>query len=103
MVMTGDKSCALCTHPATVLDWTPLTEWVVVEGCLCGGFFIAKPLWAQRIPSMPPAEREELGTRIRSWRARGDEAWVAALHSSGNSPIVIVSQRRALQSPTVAL
>ena len=99
MVTTADGLCLLCDAPATIADWTPIQEWLTVEGCGCGGFFISKGLWASRMASMGALEREELAERIRTWRARGDEAWVTAAGNRVTGPIVIASVRPSLDLP----
>jgi hypothetical protein len=39
MVTTRDGLCPVCLTPATIADWTPIQEWLTVEGCSCEGFF----------------------------------------------------------------
>jgi hypothetical protein len=66
MVTSRYGPCLLCTAPTTIVDWTPIPEWLSVEGCGCGGFFISKGLWNLRLVSMRVPEREELAERIRA-------------------------------------
>jgi hypothetical protein len=96
MVTTRDGPCLVCQAPATIADWTPIQEWLSVEDCSCGGFFITKALWSARLVGMRAPEREELAERIRTWRARGDEAWVTAAGNRVTGPLVIASVRPSL-------
>ena len=57
MVTAGAGPCLVCNAPATIADWTPIQEWLSVEGCGCGGFFISKGLWGARLVGMRVAER----------------------------------------------
>ncbi len=91
MAMAGDGPCLVCNAPATIADWTPSQEWLSVEGCGCGDFFISKGLWGARLLSMQAPKREELAKCIRAWRAQGDEAWVTAAGNRMTGPIAIVS------------
>jgi hypothetical protein len=62
--------CPVCGHRATVTDWHPGLDWVVVEGCSCGGFFVAGGVLTERLPQMAVRDREDLALRIRSFRAQ---------------------------------
>ena len=43
--------CPLCGHAATVTDWRPShLDWLVVEGCACGDFFVSAALFEERLP-----------------------------------------------------
>lgn len=77
MVTATIRSCALCDSPATITDWTPIHDWLTVEGCSCGGFFVWTGVWDWRLHAMPEPERQRLAARVRSWRASGREAWIA--------------------------
>ena len=67
-------------------------EWLSLEDCSCGRFFITKALLGLAIGR---EARDELAER-RTWRARGDEAWVTAAGNRMTGPIVIVSVRPPL-------
>jgi hypothetical protein len=71
MVTSRHGPCLLCTAPAIIADWTPMPEWLSVEGCGCGGFFISKDLWNLRLVSMRVPEREELAERLRTGACEG--------------------------------
>jgi hypothetical protein len=40
MVTAAIASYALCARAATIADWSPVQDWLTVEGCTCGGFFV---------------------------------------------------------------
>jgi hypothetical protein len=103
MVTTALGVCGVCTHSATVVDWTPIQGWVAVEGCPCGGFFIWKILWDGRLPGMAKAECQELTTRIRKWQALGHEVWISTTDRTVHGPLYLSSARplRALKEPFV--
>jgi hypothetical protein len=93
----------ICAEDATITDWTPIHQpWVTVEGCSCGGYFIAKILWDQSVPRMLASERQELAEHLRTWRARGVEAWVAPV-AGRRTDVLIMSQRPELDFFAVRL
>ena len=96
MVTTSDGPCLVCLTPASIADWTPIQEWLTVEGCGCEGFFVSRNLWRSRLVRLPAWERQELAERIRAWRLRGDEAWVTTVGNHMTGPIVITSLRPSL-------
>jgi hypothetical protein len=96
MVMAALGVCRVCAHPATVVDWMPIEAWVAVEGCPCGGFFIGKTLWEERLPGMAKTERQELAARIRESRTGGREAWISTSHGTFTSPVVMLPERPAV-------
>jgi hypothetical protein len=70
------RPCPLCGYAATVTDWRPShLDWLVVEGCGCGDFFVSAALFEGRLPRLSAEERQTLSTRIRWFRAKGVEAW----------------------------
>jgi hypothetical protein len=95
MVTAATASCTICASPATITDWRPLEDWLVVEGCLCNGFFIRKWLWAGRLRRMLKSDRKTLSARIRAWRANGREAWVST-EDATDGRIIISGARRKL-------
>jgi hypothetical protein len=54
---SGNGACPLCGDPATIVDWRPSVDWVVVEDCPCDGFFIRAGLLDSRVPTLPDDER----------------------------------------------
>ncbi len=99
MVTEALGLCNVCATAATVTDWAPIQAWVAVEGCLCGGFFIWKTLWEERLPEMVEAECQELTARIREWRAVGYEVWISTTDRTVHGPLSLSSARplRALR------
>ena len=99
MVTTALGFCVLCATSATIADWAPTQAWVVVERCLCGGFFIWKSLWEGRLPGMAKIECQDLATRIREWRAAGYEVWISTTDRTVQGPLYLSSARplRALR------
>jgi hypothetical protein len=93
MVTTAPGTCVLCTRAATITDWSPVQDWLTVEGCPCGDFFVWAGLWRQRFPGMPERERQELAARVRDSRAGGHEAWLSTEDGTLASSIVIFPLR----------
>jgi hypothetical protein len=85
-MITSDGPCLVCLAPATIAEWTPIQEWLTVEGCECESFFVSKNLWSSRLVRLPAWERQELAERIRTWRLRGDEAWVTTVGNRMTGP-----------------
>lgn len=83
------RACPLCGLAATVTDWRPGVDWVVVEGCACGGFFVSAPLFEGRLATLSEADRRALALRIRWFRAKGREAWCVTTDGSGTGPLDI--------------
>ena len=91
---TTSGSCWICAGPATITNWTAIGDWLTVEDCACGGFFVLATLWDQRMLRMLTPERQDLAERLRTWRGRGDEAWLATRSRDGaGGPIVIASEQ----------
>ena len=67
MVTTSDGPCLVCLTPASIADWTPIQEWLTVEGCGCEGFFVSRNLWRSRLVRLPPGN----GRSSRSAFGRG--------------------------------
>jgi hypothetical protein len=101
MVTAAPAVCALCRHPATIADWTPIQAWLAVEGCPCGGFFIWKTLWEERLPGMAEMECQELAARIRNWRAGGREAWISTTDGTLTGLLVVFPERPAVSTEPI--
>jgi hypothetical protein len=86
-------SCPVCTGAATVTDWRPRLEWVVVEGCACGGFSVWAPLLEDRLRRLSPAERADLAATIQGFRAMNHEAWVTSADGGIFGRLVILTRR----------
>jgi hypothetical protein len=91
MVTAAAGLCPMCRNAATVADWTPIQAWLAVEGCPCGGFFIGKILWEERLPGMAKTECLELAARIREWRAAGYEVWISTTDGTVHGPLFLSS------------
>jgi len=85
------EACPLCGSPATIVDWRPSVDWVVVEDCPCNGFLIRASLLDARLTTLPDEERQELGRRVREFRAAGLEAWCTT--SDGGRALRVSSVR----------
>jgi hypothetical protein len=93
MATIPNSICVVCQHPATLSDWPPLATWLVVDGCLCDGFYVWKPLWEFRLPLLPDAERRELGTRIREVRAHGTQVWLTTTNGRVRGSLILSAER----------
>jgi hypothetical protein len=85
--------CPLCRGPAIVTDWRPGADWVAVEGCPCGGFFVLARVVEQRLPSLSMVDRPGLVRRIRAYRAAGREVWLTTADGDVEGPLVIRTAR----------
>jgi hypothetical protein len=55
----GPLRCPVCEGPATLTDWRPRLDWMAVEDCPCGGFFVWTPLLDEgRLARLAPEDRE---------------------------------------------
>jgi hypothetical protein len=86
-------TCPLCSHPATVTDWRPRLDWITVEGCPCGGFFVEARILEGRVPGLTAADRVDFAVRVRVFRAMGHEAWWTTLDGTETGPLVIRGER----------
>jgi len=44
--------CPVCEQRATLIDGDPAGDWCRVDGCLCGGFFVAADCLEWRLPRL---------------------------------------------------
>lgn len=90
----GVGTCPLCGNVATITDWRPThLDWVVVEGCPCGDYFVSAALFEHRLPRLSEAERHTLASRVRWFRAKGAEAWCTTPDGSMDGPLDIRERR----------
>jgi hypothetical protein len=75
------RGCPVCSQLATVTDWGP--TWLVIDGCRCARFFVARETLEWRLARLGPAERAELAATILGFRAMGREAWVTTADETG--------------------
>jgi hypothetical protein len=92
---TAASVCRLCTAPATVTDWRPISDWIMVDGCSCAGYFLWAPI-VERVRALAARKRHALVQRIQSVRESGREAWCATTNGEVMGPLVI----RASREPT---
>jgi hypothetical protein len=92
MVTTATEFCALCRHVVTIADG-PFLDWLIIEGCPCGGYFVWKAVWEFRLPHMTDVERQNLTFRVRSPRVKNREAWIYTADGTVYSPLVVESER----------
>src|SRR5262245_46144814 len=83
--------CPLCRQPATITDWRPRADWLAIEGCSCGGFFLRAGLLPGGLGSA--AERQALAASVRGFRALGHEVWLAHANDARGGPLTIRTQR----------
>jgi hypothetical protein len=89
---TGDPRpgvCPLCGQAMTVSGGQD-AEWLIVAGCLCGGFFVWNPLF-HHLASLNAQERTALHHRIRSQHAQTREAWLATRDGLLAGPLIVSS------------
>jgi hypothetical protein len=86
-------TCPLCRQVASVTDWRPGLDWLVVEGCGCGDFFVAAAIYDHRLPSLSDADRRDLAARIRWFRAKGCEAWCTTADGTAAGTLQIRDER----------
>jgi hypothetical protein len=92
MASEAPSSCPVCTHSATVTDWRPRLDWLVVEGCPCGGFFVWAPL-IDGLRRLSAAERSDLAATIQGFRAMNHEPWLTSADGGIFGRPVILTER----------
>jgi hypothetical protein len=83
----------LCGESAMLVDWRPSLDWIVVEGCPCGGFYVAGSLIRARRLGFPAESREALADAVLKFRAIGHEAWCTTTEGRENGPLVVRTER----------
>ena len=92
MSLTSAIPCPVCEAPALVLDWSPSLEWLVIEGCACGGYRIRADLVAtRRLKKLAPAERIGLQGCIHAMHASDRLAWVDTETGTMRGPLVVLT------------
>jgi hypothetical protein len=76
-----------------VTDWGPRLDWIVIEGCSCGGFFVWARLLEWRLPRLGRTERSDLVASIQGFRAMGQEPWVTTADGGIFGRLVILTER----------
>jgi hypothetical protein len=86
--------CPLCEEPARVVDWPARDEWLMIEGCPCGGFGAwADLVAARRLKCLHPEERGRLQARVRNLRALNQAAWLVTADGRLDGPLVVLAER----------
>ena len=86
--------CPLCEEPARVVDWPSRVEWLMIEGCPCGGFAVWADLVAtRRLKHLPPEERGRLQARVRNLRALNQDAWLVTADGQMDGPLIVLAER----------
>jgi hypothetical protein len=65
--------------------------WIRVDGCRCGGFFVAADVLEWRLPRLTTGERAELSATIQGLRAMGRAAWLSTADGAISGRLVIRS------------
>jgi hypothetical protein len=86
--------CPLCGESARVIEPSD-PEWLLIEGCGCGGFGVWSDLVANsRLQNIGPDERGKLQARVRDLRALGRDAWLVTADGTLNGPLVVVTDQQ---------
>jgi hypothetical protein len=85
--------CPLCGQAATLIDWRPAIDWVVVQGCPCYGFFVGGRILETRLPSLPAGAHENLAQDVQMLRGMGLEVWCTTTNGSVGGRLVIRAER----------
>ena len=91
MIVTRAVPCPVCEAPALMLDWSPSVEWLVIEGCSCGGYRVRADLVAtRRMKKLLSGERSRIQALIHALHASGQEAWVDTETRTVRGPLVVL-------------
>jgi hypothetical protein len=88
-----EGACPFCGRRATVTDWRPSVDWLVIEDCPCNGFFLWAGLPTARLTKLTRDTRKQLVLRVREFRARGREAWCTTEDGTETGPLVVRTER----------
>ena len=91
-------ACLLCRQDAIIAAWSSNPDWLTVEGCPCGGYFVSRAVWQVRLLHLTDLERHNLTFRVRSLRLKHRQAWISTVDRTVDGPLVVDSDR-----PTVAI
>jgi hypothetical protein len=89
------RECPICQQAAIVLDGFAGMGWYAVDGCGCGGFFVAAETLEWRLPRLTTPERADLVTTIQGFRAMGRDAWLSTADGSLSGRLVVRVERPA--------
>jgi hypothetical protein len=85
--------CPFCDGRATVTDWRPGVDWLVVENCACSGFFLWAELTKARLTKLARNRRKQLALQIRGLRASGHAAWCATEDGTKTGLLIVRAER----------
>jgi hypothetical protein len=89
---TGE-SCPFCGGRATVTDWRPSVDWLVIEGCPCDGYFLWAGLSKGLLTQLSRETRARLALRIRGLRGSGREAWCMTEDGTETGLLIVRAER----------
>jgi hypothetical protein len=90
----ANHRCPVCEEPAMLTDWRPQLDWLGIEDCPCGGFFVWTPLLDEgRLAQLTPEDREILKQHLRDLRAIGTQAWLTTRDRTVMGAFLIRSER----------
>ena len=93
-IMRAALPCPLCGEPARVIEPSD-PEWLLIEGCACGGFGVWSDLVAgRRLKHIGPDERGKLQARVRDLRALGRDACVVTADGTLRGPLIVAAGRQ---------
>jgi hypothetical protein len=87
------RTCPLCRHSATVIDWRPGLPWLTVVGCRCGTYFVHATVLDERLPALGGEECERLSCSIQECRATKHEAWLTTNTGMPDGALVVRTTR----------
>jgi hypothetical protein len=90
------QACPICQQAATIVGGVAGIGWYAVEGCACGGFFVAAEALDWRLPRLTTAERAELVATIQGFHAMGRDAWLKTADGNISGRLVIRCERPAM-------
>jgi hypothetical protein len=85
--------CPVCEQPATLVEGRDTGGWCRVDGCRCGGFFVAADTVEWRLPRLSTEERAELSVTIQGFGAMGREAWLSTSDGRISGRLVVRVKR----------
>jgi hypothetical protein len=85
--------CPLCGALATLTSWRPQFEWMGVEGCTCGGFFVTSFVVTGVLPDLAPSARQEVIRHVQAQRATRREVWLTTTDGTSTGDLVTRGER----------
>jgi hypothetical protein len=85
--------CPICQQASTVVHGRAGVGWYAVDGCACGGFFVAADTLKCRLPRLTTAERADLVATIQGFHAMGRNTWLTTANGGIAGRLVIGIER----------